>query len=68
MTTGHELGAAFGVSLVSAVALGSGASGFVGGYGQGAIAGAILAAALALIALVAVPRFRPVAATQVAIH
>jgi len=68
MTTGHELGAAFGVSLVSAVALGSGASGFVSGYGQGAVAGAILAAALALIALVAVPKFRPLTAAQVAIH
>jgi MFS family permease len=68
MTTGHELGAAFGVSLVSAVALGSGASGLVSGYGQGAVAGAILAAALALIALVAVPKFRPLTAAQVAIH
>jgi EmrB/QacA subfamily drug resistance transporter len=68
MTTGHELGGAFGVSLVSAVALGSGASGFVSGYGQGAVAGAILAAALALIALVAVPKFRPVTAARVAIH
>jgi MFS family permease len=68
MTTGHELGAAFGVSLVSAVALGSGSSGFVSGYGQGAVAGAILAAALALIALVAVPKFRPVSAAQAAIH
>ena len=68
MTTGHELGAAFGVSLVSAVALGSGASGFVSGYGQGAVAGAILAVALALIALVAVPKFRPVSPAQVAIH
>jgi EmrB/QacA subfamily drug resistance transporter len=68
MTTGHELGAAFGVSLVSAVALGSGASGFVTGYGRGAVAGAILAAALALIALVAVPQVRPLTAAQVAIH
>jgi EmrB/QacA subfamily drug resistance transporter len=68
MTTGHELGAAFGVSLASAVALGSGASGFVTGYGQGAVAGAVLAAALALIALVAVPKFRPVNAAQAAIH
>jgi hypothetical protein len=50
------------------VALGSGASGFVSGYGQGAVAGAVLAATLALIALVAVPNFRPLTAPQVAIH
>jgi EmrB/QacA subfamily drug resistance transporter len=68
MTTGHELGGAFGVSILSAVALGSGASGFVSGYGQGAVAGAVLAAALALIALVSVPKFRPLTAPQVAIH
>jgi EmrB/QacA subfamily drug resistance transporter len=68
MTTGHELGGAFGVSIVSAVALGSGAGGFVSGYGQGAVTGAILAAVLALIALVAVPRLRPLTAKQVAIH
>src|SRR5262249_18772389 len=68
VTTGHELGGAFGVSIVSAVALGSGASGFVSGYGEGAIAGAVLAAALALIALVAVPKFRPLTAPQAAIH
>jgi hypothetical protein len=40
----------------------------VSGYGQGAVAGAILAAALALIALVAVPKFRPLTAAQVATH
>ena len=66
VTTGHELGGAFGVSIVSAVALG--ASGFVSGYGEGAIAGAVLAAALALIALVAVPKYRPLTGPQVAIH
>jgi len=40
----------------------------VTGYGRGAVAGAILAAALALIALVAVPQVRPLTAAQVAIH
>ena len=71
MTTAHELGGAFGVSIFSAVALGGGAAGgaaFAGGYGEGALAGALIAAALALIAVVAVPAFRPVAAQQVAMH
>jgi EmrB/QacA subfamily drug resistance transporter len=71
MTTAHEIGGAFGVSIFSAVALGSvvaGGGGFVHGYGQGAVAGALIAAALGLIALTAVPSFRPATAQKVALH
>ncbi len=70
MTTAHELGAAFGVAIFSAVALGSAAAGtaFVHGYSKGALAGALIAAVLALIAVVAVPAFRPVAAHRIAMH
>jgi len=70
MTTAHELGAAFGVAIFSAVALGSVAAGrvFVQGYGKGALAGAVIALVLALVAVVAVPAFRPVAGHQIAIH
>ena len=70
MTTAHELGAALGVAIFSAVALGSGAAGtgFVHGYGKGALAGALIAVVLALIAVVAVPTFRPVSGHQIAIH
>jgi EmrB/QacA subfamily drug resistance transporter len=70
MTTAHEIGGAFGVSIVSAVALAAGATGAAraNGYGDGALTGALIAVALALVALVAVPTFRPVAAHQVSIH
>jgi MFS family permease len=71
MATAHEIGGAFGVSIFSAVALGSnttGSASFVTGYGQGAIAGALVAAVLGLIAVVAVPAFRPLTARQVAMH
>jgi EmrB/QacA subfamily drug resistance transporter len=70
MTTAHELGGAFGVAIFSTVALGAGSTGaaLVNGYGDGALAGALIAAVLALVALVAVPTFRPAAAHQVAVH
>jgi EmrB/QacA subfamily drug resistance transporter len=68
MTTGHELGAAFGVAVFSAVALGSGAGSFVAGYGEAALAGALIAAVLALVSLVAVPSFRPTNMEAVTVH
>jgi MFS family permease len=60
MTTVHELGAAFGVAIFSAVALGSAAAGsaFVRGYGNGALAGALIAVVLALFAAAAIPTRR----------
>jgi EmrB/QacA subfamily drug resistance transporter len=57
LTTGHELGAAFGVAATSAVA--TAASTFVGGYADGFAAVAAIAALVATIALVAIPSVRP---------
>jgi EmrB/QacA subfamily drug resistance transporter len=68
LTTGHEIGAAFGASIVSVIAFGSGAAGFVSGYGHGALAGAVIAAVLALVSLVAVPTTRSAAGPQLAMH
>jgi MFS family permease len=68
LTTGHELGAALGASTVSAIAFGSGASSFVIGYGHGALAGAVIAATLALVSLVAIPTTRSASGPQLAIH
>jgi EmrB/QacA subfamily drug resistance transporter len=70
MATAHELGGAFGVSIFSAIALATGSTGsaFANGYDKGALTGALIAMALALVALVAVPTFRPVATHQVSIH
>jgi EmrB/QacA subfamily drug resistance transporter len=68
LTTGHELGAAFGASIVSAIAFGSGAAGFVTGYGHGALAGAVIAAVLAVFSLVAIPTTRSASGPQLAMH
>jgi hypothetical protein len=70
MAAAHELGGAFGVSIVSAIALATGSTGsaFANGYDKGALTGALIAMALALVALAAVPSFRPVASHQVSIH
>jgi EmrB/QacA subfamily drug resistance transporter len=57
LATGHELGAAFGVAAISAVA--TSASTIVGGYEAGFAAVAALAAVVATIALVAIPTVRP---------
>jgi EmrB/QacA subfamily drug resistance transporter len=69
MTTAHELGAALGVAVLSAVALtGSGGGGFAAGYGDGFLVAAGAAAVLALGALVALPSVRPAPGTRVAMH
>jgi EmrB/QacA subfamily drug resistance transporter len=71
MTTAHEIGGAFGVSIFSAVAVGAtgaGGAGFADGYGDGTVAGALIAATLALVAALAIPTFRPVAAQRAAVH
>jgi EmrB/QacA subfamily drug resistance transporter len=54
VATGHELGAAFGVAAISAVA--TAASTFVAGYSNGFAAVAAVAALVAGIAIVAAPR------------
>jgi EmrB/QacA subfamily drug resistance transporter len=67
MTTAHELGAALGVAVLSAVALSS-SGGFAAGYGSGFIAAAAIAALLAVVAMVALPSVRPAPGTRVALH
>jgi fucose permease len=67
MTTAHELGAALGVAVLSAVAL-SGSDGFAAGYGDGFLAAAAIAAVLGLVAFVAMPSVRPAPGTKVALH
>jgi EmrB/QacA subfamily drug resistance transporter len=57
IATGHELGAAFGVAAISAVA--TSASTLVGGYEAGFAAVAATAAAVAAISLAAIPTVRP---------
>jgi len=60
MQTSHEIGAALGVAVMSTIATTAGAGGSVAaGYGDGFIAAAVIAGVLALLALVAVPSFRP---------
>jgi EmrB/QacA subfamily drug resistance transporter len=70
MTTAHEIGAAFGVALLSVVALGSSAAGsaIASGYGDGALAAAGIAAALALTAVVSVPALKPSSGQRLAMH
>jgi EmrB/QacA subfamily drug resistance transporter len=68
LTTGHELGAALGASIVSAIAFGAGAGGFVSGYGHAALAGAVIAAMLALVSLVVMPTTRSASGPQLAMH
>jgi EmrB/QacA subfamily drug resistance transporter len=66
MTTGHELGAAFGVAAISAVATAE--STFVAGYADGFAAVAAAAGVAAVIALVAAPTVRPGAESQARAH
>jgi EmrB/QacA subfamily drug resistance transporter len=71
MTTAHELGGAFGVSILSAAALGGGTAGMAAladSYGQGALAGAVIAGVLVVIAGVSIPTFRPVSADHASVH
>jgi MFS family permease len=67
MATAHELGAAFGVAILSAVAL-SGSGGFAAGYGTGFVVAAGIAAVVAIIAAVAVPSVRPAPGARVGLH
>jgi EmrB/QacA subfamily drug resistance transporter len=67
MSAAHEIGAAFGVAVFSAVAVV--ASGGIGaGYRHGFDLAAAIAAALALLATVTVPAVRPAAGARVAVH
>jgi EmrB/QacA subfamily drug resistance transporter len=66
MTTAHELGAAFGVAVLAAVATANGNP--VSGYGTGFLVAAAVAAVLAVVAVVALPSFRPAPGTQASMH
>jgi EmrB/QacA subfamily drug resistance transporter len=74
MTTSHEIGAALGVAVLSAVALGAAGdtqtpAGFAGGYEDGFLVAAFVAVGLALLALRVVPAVRPdPAAAHAAAH
>jgi EmrB/QacA subfamily drug resistance transporter len=66
LTTGHELGAAFGAAAISAVA--TAASTFVAGYADGFTAVAAVAGLVAIVALLALPSVRPGAETPATAH
>jgi EmrB/QacA subfamily drug resistance transporter len=66
IATGHELGAAFGVAAISAVA--TGATTFVAGYADGFVAVAAVAGLVAAVTLVTTPRPRPEASSQASAH
>ena len=55
-------------NVASAIAFGSGAGRFVVGYGHGALAGAAIAATLALVSLVAIPTTKMASGPQLAMH
>jgi EmrB/QacA subfamily drug resistance transporter len=67
MTTAHEIGAALGVAVFSAVAVAAG-GGIAAGYRHGFAVAAVVAAGLAVVAAVAVPAARPAAGARVAVH
>jgi len=67
MTTAHEIGAALGVAVFSAVAVAAG-GGIAAGYRHGFTVAAAAAAGLAVVAALTVPAVRPAAGTRVAVH
>jgi EmrB/QacA subfamily drug resistance transporter len=67
ITTAHEIGAALGVAVFSAVAVAPG-GGIAAGYRHGFMVAAAVAAVLAVVAAVAVPAGRPGAGARVAVH
>ena len=67
MTTAHEIGAALGVAVFSAVAVAAG-GGIAVGYRHGFAVAAAVAGALAVVAALLVPAVRPAAGTRVAVH
>lgn len=73
MTTSHEVGAALGVSVFSAVAAGAGggavdALGSPASFGEGTMVAALIAAGLAIAATAAVPVVRPASTAHVGVH
>lgn len=66
MSTAHEVGAALGVAVLSAVAAGASTPG--AGYGDAALATAVAAGLLAVAAAVVVPVVRPAPGAAVSMH
>jgi hypothetical protein len=70
--TGHEVGAALGVAVLSAVATTAGnlttAAGAAGGYSRGLAAAAVLALAVAVVALTRMPSTRASAGAGMHMH
>jgi MFS family permease len=66
-STGHEVGAALGVAVLSAIALRPD-SGIVAGYGHAFLAGAVAAGLLAAVAAAAVRAVRPAPGVRVGMH
>ena len=67
MTTAHEIGAALGVAVFSAVAVATG-GGIAAGYRHGFTVAAAVAGGLAIVAALLVPAVRPAAGARVAVH
>jgi EmrB/QacA subfamily drug resistance transporter len=67
MTTAHEIGAALGVAVFSAVAVAAG-GGITAGYRHGFTVAVALAGGLAVVAALLVPPIRPAAGARVAVH
>jgi hypothetical protein len=67
MSSAHEVGAALGVSVLSAVAVGASVA-FATGAGVAFTVAAIIAAALASTAALLVPNIRPAPDSQISIH
>lgn len=73
MTTAHEVGAAVGVAVFSAIAVATTTGAgtvpeIVNGYGNASAASALVALALAAVAWFALPAIRPAADARVGIH
>jgi predicted MFS family arabinose efflux permease len=68
MMTAHEIGAALGVAVLSAVAAGGPLADFALGYEEGFWTAALIAAALTAVALFALPAVRPPAGARVGMH
>jgi EmrB/QacA subfamily drug resistance transporter len=67
MTTAHEIGAALGVAVFSAVAVATG-GGIAAGYRHGFTVAAAVAGGLAVVAALLVPAVRPAAGARAAVH
>jgi MFS family permease len=67
MTAAHEIGAALGIAVFSAVAVAAG-GGIAAGYRHGFFLAAAVAGGLAVVAALLVPAVRPAPGTHVAVH